>query len=62
MNFLFILALLCGLGALGVMFTGAIGMARGGDFNKKYGNKLMQARVGLQAAAILLLFLAATVD
>jgi hypothetical protein len=29
-------------------------MAKGGEFNKKYGNKLMRARVALQGLAILL--------
>ena len=59
MSFLFILALLSAFATLGVMFTGAIGMAKGGEFNKKYGNKLMQARVGLQALTLILLVLAA---
>lgn len=58
---LFILALISALATLVVMFTGAIGMAKGGDFNKKHGNKLMQLRVGLQALTLLLLVLAATV-
>lgn len=39
---------------LGVLFTGLIGLARGGEFNEKYGNKLMQARVIAQAIAVLL--------
>lgn len=42
---------------LGVLFTGIFSMLRGGEFNRKYGNKLMVARVSLQAAAIALLFL-----
>jgi hypothetical protein len=33
-------------------------MARGGDFNRKYGNKLMRARVMLQATALGLFVLA----
>lgn len=40
-----------------VLFAGLIAMARGGDFNAKYGNKLMRARVGLQALAVLLFLL-----
>ena len=47
---------------LGVLFTGIIGMVRGGDFNDKYGNKLMQLRVLAQAVAVLLLFLAFLVE
>ena len=37
-----------------VLLTGIIGMGRGGDFNAKYGNKLMRARVILQGLAIIL--------
>lgn len=37
---------------LGVLLTGVIGMARGGDFNEKYGNKLMVARVVAQLLAV----------
>lgn len=59
MKALFILALLFALATLGVMFTGAITMAKGGEFNRKYGNKFMQARVALQAITLLLLVLAA---
>ena len=40
---------------LAVLFTGIIGFLRGGEFNRKYGNKLMQARVGLQFAALAIL-------
>ena len=29
---------------VGVLLVGVFGMARGGEFNKKYGNRLMQAR------------------
>ncbi len=42
-----------------VLFTGVFGMMRGGDFNRKYGNKLMQLRVGLQFLAIVLIAAAA---
>ena len=37
---------------LGVLLVGVIGMARGGDFNKKNANKLMRARVAMQAVAV----------
>jgi hypothetical protein len=43
---------------LGVLMVGVFGMAKGGAFNKKYGNKLMRARVGLQALALALFVLA----
>lgn len=59
MKALFILALVFALVTLGVMFTGAITMAKGGEFNRKYGNKLMQARVAMQFITLLFLVLAA---
>lgn len=40
---------------LGVLIVGVLGMVRGGEFNRKYGNKLMRARVALQFAAVMLL-------
>jgi len=46
------------LSVLGVMALGLVSMVKGGEFNEKYGNKLMQARVMLQGAALLFLFLA----
>ncbi len=48
-------AMLAVLAALGM---GLYAMTRGGEFNQKYGNRLMQARVGLQALAIVLFVLA----
>lgn len=42
----------------GVLGIGIFAMVKGGDFNKKYGNKLMQARVFLQTLVVLLLALA----
>lgn len=50
-----VLALLAVLAALGL---GLIGMARGGEFNDRYGNKLMRLRVSLQFLAIVLVVLA----
>ena len=43
---------------LGVLAVGIVSMIRGGDFSKKYGNKLMQARVILQGLALLMFALA----
>lgn len=37
-----------------VLFAGLFAMARGGEFNKKYGNRLMQLRVLFQAIAIVI--------
>ncbi len=52
---LMVIAMIATLAALG---TGLYAMTRGGDFNAKYGNRLMQLRVALQAAALLLFGLA----
>ncbi len=41
---------------LAVLAVGVVAMLRGGDFNRKYGNKLMRARVASQALAIALVF------
>ena len=38
-----------------VLMVGLGGFAFGGDFNKKYANKLMRLRILLQAIAILLI-------
>ena len=40
-----------------VLMIGLGGFAFGGDFNKKYANKLMRLRILLQAIAILLIIL-----
>ena len=42
-----------------VLFIGIISMLRGGDFNKRWSNKLMRARVILQGLAIPLILLTA---
>lgn len=34
------------------LVAGMVSMIKGGEFNKKYGNKLMQARVTLQGLAL----------
>lgn len=39
------------------MVIGLVAMIKGGEFNKKYGNKLMKARVILQGVALALLAL-----
>jgi hypothetical protein len=53
MNTFFIISLgVAMLAVLVVMLMGIVSMTKGGDFNKKYGNKLMQARVYLQGLAL----------
>lgn len=53
-----ILVVIAMLVTLGVLFTGLFAMARGGEFNAKYGNKLMRWRVMAQGVALLLFALA----
>jgi hypothetical protein len=55
-TFLLVVAIVCALGAVASLLTGVIGLS-GREFNNKYGNKLMRARVGFQFAAVLFLFL-----
>jgi Hypoxia induced protein conserved region len=50
-----VLALVAVLAALGL---GLFSMARGGQFNARYGNKFMRLRVGLQLVAVALVLLA----
>lgn len=40
------------IGALVACLVGVVAMARGGDFNKKYSNKLMRARILFQFLAL----------
>lgn len=59
MGWFFIICMLIAmLAVLGVLIAGIVSMAKGGAFNKKYGNKLMQARVLLQGVALAMLALA----
>jgi hypothetical protein len=44
-----------------VLATGIIGMARGGEFNQKYGNRLMRARIIAQGVALALFAVAVLV-
>jgi hypothetical protein len=60
-SFLFILVLIAMFITLGVLATGIIGMARGGEFNAKYGNKLMRARVICQGVTLALFAIAVLV-
>jgi len=48
----FALMIIMMFAALGALIIGIFGMVKGGEFNKKYGNKLMRARVILQGAAL----------
>jgi hypothetical protein len=57
-SFLMIALGLAMLSVVAVLILGGVSMVKGGEFNKKYGNKLMQLRVLLQGVALALLALA----
>ncbi len=59
MTLTLLIALLVAMAAVvAVLFIGLVGMARGGDFNARYGNVLMRWRVVLQGVAVLILIIA----
>lgn len=49
----FYLLIVLMLATLGVMVAGLVVTAKGGTAREKYSNKLMQYRVGLQAASLI---------
>lgn len=49
-----VIALAC-LAVLAVLMIGVGGFAKGGDFNKKYANKIMRLRILLQFVAVVLI-------
>lgn len=59
MKVFFIICMFTAMAAVvGVLGLGIFAMMKGGDFNKKYGNRLMQARVALQGVALAMFALA----
>ncbi|MDB3954611.1 twin transmembrane helix small protein [Alphaproteobacteria bacterium] len=54
----FIIAIVL-IAVLIVLLIGIISMLKGGEFNKRWSNKLMRARVALQGLAVILILLAA---
>lgn len=52
---LFIVAAIACLLVLLVLMIGVGGFARGGDFNRKYANKIMRLRIAMQFAAVVLI-------
>ncbi len=55
-SLLFALIVAALIAVLAVLTVGVVAMLRGGEFNRRYGNKLMRARVAMQALAIALVF------
>lgn len=54
---LFIVVAVAVLVVLFILLLGIGGFAKGGDFNKKYANKIMRARILAQFVAVLLILL-----
>ena len=54
-NPLFFLVIFACLTVLIVLMIGVGGFSKGGNFNKKYANKIMRLRIILQAIAIMLI-------
>ena len=52
---LFILAAIACLAVVAVLLVGIGGFARGGEFNRKYANKIMRLRLLAQFVAVLLI-------
>ena len=52
---LFIIAAIACLAVVAVLMVGIGGFAKGGAFNKKYGNKMMQLRLLMQFIAVILI-------
>lgn len=52
---LFWIAAVACFGVLIILVIGVGGFARGGEFNRKYGNKLMRLRIAAQFVAVLLI-------
>lgn len=54
---LFILVAIACLAVVAVLMIGIGGFAKGGDFNRKYANKIMRLRLLLQFVAVLMIVL-----
>ena len=52
---LFLIVAVAVLIVLVILMIGIGGFARGGDFNRKYANKIMRLRIAAQAVAVLLI-------
>jgi len=52
---LFFVALIACLAVLAVLVVGVFSFAKGGEFNKKYANKIMRLRLLLQFLAVIVI-------
>ena len=57
-GFFSIMMILAALSTLSILGLGLFSMVKGGEFNKKHGNRLMQLRVTLQGLTFLFFALA----
>lgn len=55
MSIVLVLVVMTVISVVAVLLLGILSMLKGGELNKKYGNKLMIARVALQALAVFFL-------
>lgn len=53
-GFFFVAMIVAMLLTLAILIVGMVSMTKGGEFNAKYGNKLMKARVIMQGVALAL--------
>jgi len=53
----FIVVVIAVLVVLVILMVGLGGFTKGGDFNRKYANKIMRWRIGAQAVAVALIVL-----
>jgi threonine/homoserine/homoserine lactone efflux protein len=60
-NALFIAAVVACFSVLVVLMIGIFSFARGGEFNRKYANKIMRLRIITQAIAVVLILAAVLV-
>lgn len=59
MSYIFVILMIVSMVAVvASLGLGLYAMTRGGEFNKKHGNRLMQLRVTLQGLALMFFFLA----
>ena len=56
--FFFIAAIIACFLVLAVLLFGIFSFSRGGEFNRKYSNKIMRVRIAAQAIAVVLILLA----
>lgn len=54
---LFVIVVLAVLAVAVVLMLGIGGFAKGGEFNRKYSNKIMRLRIVMQAIAVVLILL-----